>query len=66
MKSSINAHKEKSKDSFMNTVAFSDGMGEVYSDSDHFNKCLKSISSDDIFSNAVSISPKYPITNFLL
>ena len=40
----------------MNTVVFSDGMGEVYSDSDHFNKWFKSISSfEDTSSNKVII-----------
>lgn len=44
---SVQANREKNKDAFMNTVAFSDGMGQVYSDEDHMNKCIKSISSDD-------------------
>jgi len=48
MKNVINAQKDWPKDSFMNTVAFSDGMGEVYSDSDHLNKALLSINSDEI------------------
>lgn len=43
----MEAQKEKSKDSFMNTVVFSDGMGEVYTDADHLNNCLKSLSSDE-------------------
>mmetsp|Transcript_28407 Transcript_28407/g.28194 ORF Transcript_28407/g.28194 Transcript_28407/m.28194 type:complete len:270 (+) Transcript_28407:95-904(+) len=47
MKNVMEAQKEKTKDSFMNTVVFSDGMGEVYTDADHLNNCLKSLSSEE-------------------
>lgn len=41
-------NRDRCKDSLMNTVAFSDGMGEIYSDIDHLDKCLKSVNSDEI------------------
>lgn len=48
----MEAQKRENKDSFMKTVVFSDGMGEVYSDSDHLNKVLKSLSSEENFTAA--------------
>ncbi|CAI2387705.1 unnamed protein product [Moneuplotes crassus] len=47
MKNVMEAQQRENKDSFMKTVVFSDGMGEVYSDSDHLNKVLKSLSSEE-------------------
>jgi len=38
MRNITQAQRERSQDSFKKTVAFSNGMGEAYSDVDHFNQ----------------------------